>query len=77
MIWLHGLGDSAYGFADVFLDPEWRFVPDNCKVLLLTAPERPVTLNGGIVMNSWYDILSLRGDNLKSLDDLYSKYSQD
>ena len=27
-------------------------------------------------MNSWYDILSLRGDHIQSLDDLYSKYSQ-
>jgi phospholipase/carboxylesterase len=77
LIWLHGLGDSAYGFADIFLDPNWRFVPDNlCKVKLLTAPERPVTLNGGMLMNSWYDILSLRGDHISSLDDLFSKYSK-
>jgi len=25
-------------------------------VILLTAPERPVTLNMGAPMNSWYDI---------------------
>lgn len=76
LIWLHGLGDSAYGFADVFLDPNLRFLPDNCKVRLLTAPERPVTLNGGMIMNSWYDILSLRGDSIKSVDELFDKYSQ-
>ena len=78
LIWLHGLGDSAYGFADVFLDLNWRFVPEDiCKVRLLTAPERPVTLNGGMSMNSWYDILSLRGDHITSLDDLFSKYSKE
>lgn len=27
-------------------------------------------------MNSWYDILSLRGDHISSLDDLFSKYSK-
>jgi phospholipase/carboxylesterase len=27
--------------------------------LLLNAPEQPVTVNRGMVMNSWYDILSL------------------
>jgi phospholipase/carboxylesterase len=76
LIWLHGLGDSAHGFADVFLDPNWRFVPANCKVRLLTAPERPVTLNGGMRMNSWYDILSLRGDSIKCPDELFEKYSR-
>lgn len=44
------------GFADVFLDSSFAMVPKSCKVLLLTAPERPVSMNGGMVMNSWYDI---------------------
>jgi predicted esterase len=56
LIFLHGLGDSAYGFADVFLDESIALVPNNCKVLLLNAPERAVTMNGGMVMTSWYDI---------------------
>ncbi len=59
----------------MFLDPNMRFVPDTCKVRLLTAPERPVTLNGGMPMNSWYDIFSLRGDSMKSVDELFDKYS--
>lgn len=45
MIWLHGLGDSAAGFEDLFLDPRLEVAPPNCKVLLLTAPQRAVTLN--------------------------------
>ena len=75
LIWLHGLGDSAYGFADIFIDDSLRFTPDNVKVTLLTAPERAVTLNGGMVMNSWYDILSLRGA-AKTMEELYDKYSR-
>lgn len=74
LIWLHGLGDSANGFADIFLDEHWRFTPDTCKVILLTAPERPVTLNEGMVMNSWYDIKSLKS-KVDSLEQLYAKYS--
>jgi len=54
---LHGLGDSAEGFLDVFTS-SWSFVGDKTKVLLLTAPMRAVTGNGGAVMNSWYDITS-------------------
>jgi phospholipase/carboxylesterase len=58
LIFLHGLGDSAYGYLDIF-DNDQRPVPKDMKVVLLTAPEAPVTLNGGAVMNSWYDIKSL------------------
>lgn len=28
-------------------------------MILLNAPKQPVTINGGISMNSWYDIISL------------------
>lgn len=53
LIWLHGLGDTAQGFVPVFN----RFqLLDDCKYVLLTAPKRPVTVNAGIRMNSWFDI---------------------
>ncbi|KAL4512888.1 hypothetical protein ABPG72_017573 [Tetrahymena utriculariae] len=70
LIWLHGLGDSAEGFYDVFdspVDP----TPEKTKIVLLTAPERPVTVNGGYVCNSWYDIKSLDKNTMKE-EDLYS-----
>ena len=59
LIWLHGLGDSCHGFSDIFMDQRFNVVPPNCKVILPTAPERAVTCNGGMVMNSWYDIISM------------------
>lgn len=55
---MHGLGDSAHGFLPIFASPE-TFTPDNFKIRLLTAPEAPVTINMGMVCNSWYDILTL------------------
>ena len=58
LIWMHGLGDSAMGFLDIF-DSEISPVPPSTKVVLPTAPLRPVTLNGGMAMNAWFDILTL------------------
>jgi phospholipase/carboxylesterase len=57
LIFMHGLGDSAYGYQD-FFDSITKPIPDRIKVVLLTAPRGAVTINGGIVMNSWYDIKS-------------------
>jgi phospholipase/carboxylesterase len=56
IIWLHGLGADGHDFEPVV--PEivrhreraWRFVFPH-------APVRPVTVNGGMSMRAWYDIL--------------------
>jgi predicted esterase len=58
LIWLHGLGDTAMGFIDVFTSA-MSPVPKTTKVILLTAKNRPVTINGGASCNSWFDYLSL------------------
>jgi phospholipase/carboxylesterase len=58
VIWLHGLGADGHDFEPVV--PElvspgaraWRFVFPN-------APVRPVTVNGGMRMRAWYDIVAL------------------
>jgi lysophospholipase-2 len=57
VIVLHGLGDSADGFADVA--QMWHKQMPYAKFVLPTAPNQPVTLNGGMAMNSWYDIEGL------------------
>ena len=56
LIWLHGLGDSAEGFLPLF---QTNHLFENCRIVLLTAPIRPVSLNYGMEMNSWYDIVSI------------------
>jgi len=65
LLWMHGLGDSAEGFLDFFYSPKSVVPNANTKVILLNAPKQPVTCNGGYAMNSWYDILELRGPNKK------------
>ena len=57
VLWLHGLGADGHDFEPIvpLLGlPGVRFVFPN-------APARPVTINGGMVMPAWYDILSLGG----------------
>ena len=53
VIWLHGLGADGHDFEPIVpelnLDKPVRF-------LFPHAPERPVTINGGMVMRAWYDI---------------------
>lgn len=58
VIWLHGLGASGHDFEEVvplLQRPDLRFVFPH-------APFRPVTVNGGYVMRSWYDIRHLDFD---------------
>lgn len=60
----HGLGDSAHGWDDVGRDLSRRL--PHLLFLLPTAPERPVTINGGMPMPAWYDIFSMISKGLKS-----------
>lgn len=60
IVWLHGLGDTGRGWADIFGPTSFVSVPsDPFKVLLPTAPTQGVTINGGMAMPSWYDIYGL------------------
>ena len=58
VIWLHGLGADGHDFEPVV--PELRLPADlSLRFVFPHAPMRPVTLNGGMRMRAWYDILSL------------------
>lgn len=67
VIWLHGLGDSGHGFAPIV--PELK-LPESMAVRFVFphAPERPVTINGGMRMRAWYDIKSLDFNSRADLD---------
>lgn len=55
---LHGLGDSGHGFAGIeqgLVRPGWPAV----RFVYPHAPERAITLNMGMRMRAWYDIVSL------------------
>ena len=54
IIWMHGLGADANDFAS--LVPELGL--KNTRFIFPNAPIRPVTVNGGMSMRSWYDFLT-------------------
>ncbi len=56
VIWLHGLGASSDDFVSVV--PELQLPESLCvRFIFPQAPDAPVTINGGYIMPSWYDIL--------------------
>lgn len=82
VIWLHGLGADGHDFEPII--PELRLpVNTPLRFVFPHAPLQPVTIHGGMVMRSWYDILSFdsegrtdRAGVLKSsdvLDDLIGR----
>lgn len=58
VIWMHGLGADGNDFVPVVPMLE---LPANhgIKFIFPNAPQRPVTVNGGMVMPAWYDILGV------------------
>ncbi len=58
IIWLHGLGANGHDFEPVV--PEFAFSRETpVRFIFPHAPELPVTINGGMVMPAWYDILAM------------------
>ncbi|CAM4042453.1 alpha/beta hydrolase [Bordetella tumulicola] len=56
VIWLHGLGADGNDFAPIV--PELRLADSPAvRFVFPHAPVQPVTINGGMAMRSWYDIL--------------------
>jgi len=66
VIWLHGLGANGHDFVPIV--PQLNLPADYAvRFVFPHAPSIPVTINGGLVMPAWYDILQL--DNLRNLDE--------
>lgn len=58
VIWLHGLGADGHDFAT--LPPQLGVTPDLAiRYVFPHAPVMPVTLNRGMRMRAWYDIVAL------------------
>ncbi len=61
VIWLHGLGADGNDFAPIvpiLKLPEHQAV----RFIFPHAPQIPVTVNGGMVMPAWYDIVEMEID---------------
>jgi len=56
VIWLHGLGADGHDFEPIV--PELASFLPPTRFVFPHAPVRPVTVNGGMPMRAWYDIVS-------------------
>ncbi len=60
VIWLHGLGADGHDFEPIV--PELGLPAAKAvRFVFPNAPQRPVTINNGMRMRAWYDILQLGG----------------
>lgn len=65
VIWMHGLGASNSDFESVVPELDAGYL----RFIFPAAPVRPVTINGGMRMPAWYDILSFDNPPLREKAD--------
>ena len=75
VIWLHGLGADGYDFKPIV--PELN-LPENNRIRFVFphAPQRPVTINAGVVMPAWYDLTSMDFTNHEDADGINTSSKQ-
>jgi phospholipase/carboxylesterase len=56
VVWLHGLGADGHDFEPIV--PELQ-LPFPARFVFPHAPVRPITINAGMPMRAWFDILTL------------------
>jgi phospholipase/carboxylesterase len=61
VIWMHGLGASNHDFDPIIEELDAPFL----RFIFPQAPDRPVTINGGMRMPAWYDILTFSDPPLR------------
>jgi len=70
IIWLHGLGADGHDFEGIV--PELRLKEHRqTHYIFPDAPIQPVTINGGMKMRAWYDILEMSLQHQVDIDGIY------
>eukprot|EP01033_Poteriospumella_lacustris_P008686 gene8685-6247_t len=64
VVWMHGLGDTADGWASMMPSLGIR----DTKFIVPTAKSRPITINMGMPMPGWFDIYDLDEDSPEDAD---------
>lgn len=57
VIWLHGLGADGHDFEPIVAELNFKN-KDKTRFIFPHAPSMPVTVNNGMVMPAWYDIVA-------------------
>lgn len=69
VIWLHGLGATKHDFESVAKILQEQVLPST-RFILPQAPRQPVSMNYGMAMPSWYDIIDLTEPRKISVEQL-------
>lgn len=70
VIWMHGLGADANDFRPIV--GEMRLPAElGIRFVFPNAPIRPVTINGGMRMRAWYDVLTMDLPRREDPDGVY------
>ncbi|KPM41962.1 Acyl-protein thioesterase 1 [Neonectria ditissima] len=62
VIFVHGLGDTGSGWASAVENWRRRQRLDEVKFILPHAPKIPISVNMGMRMPGWFDVVALGGD---------------
>lgn len=70
IIWLHGLGADGHDFESIV--PQLRLkAQSHIHFIFPNAPIQAVTINNGMRMRSWYDILEMSLERKVDIDGIY------
>ncbi len=75
VLWLHGLGADGHDFAPLvpeLVRREWPAI----RFVFPHAPVRPVTINNGMRMRAWYDIVGMDFPNRADSDGVEASIAQ-
>jgi phospholipase/carboxylesterase len=73
IVWMHGLGADGHDFAPIV--PELG-LPEPIRFVFPHAPMRAVTINHGMVMRAWYDILAVAGERREDREGVRASQAQ-
>jgi phospholipase/carboxylesterase len=70
VFWLHGLGADGHDFEAIV--PELRLARQaHIRFVFPNAPVQPVTVNGGMKMRAWFDVLDTALTRKADIDGIY------
>lgn len=75
VIWLHGLGADGHDFEGIV--PQLHLTKEsNIHFIFPNAPVQAVTINGGMRMRAWYDILEMSLERKVDVEGIYHSAKQ-
>lgn len=74
VIWLHGLGADGHDFEGIAPELHLNAEP-HIHFIFPNAPIQPVTVNGGMHMRAWFDVLEMSLERKVDMEGIYQSAS--